>query len=120
MNALLVVAGAAVGAPSRYLLDRAVQSRHDSRFPWGTWAVNVCGCLLLGGLTAAGLSAPWMLLAATGFCGAFTTYSTFSYETFRLAEQGAYRHAILNAVVGVAAGVVAATLGYSLVHVLHG
>ncbi|MFI6996598.1 fluoride efflux transporter CrcB [Nocardia sp. NPDC050175] len=120
MNALLVIAGAALGAPSRYLLDRSVQLRHDSRFPWGTLVVNAFGCLVLGGLTGAGLSAPWMLLAGTGFCGAFTTYSTFSYETFRLAEQGAYRHAILNAVVGVATGLAAAVLGYSIAHALHG
>ncbi|MFD6160104.1 fluoride efflux transporter CrcB [Nocardia sp. NPDC060256] len=120
MNTLLVIAGAAVGAPSRYLLDRSIQVRHDSRFPWGTLVVNVFGCLVLGGLTGAGLSAPWMLLTGTGFCGAFTTYSTFSYETFRLAEQGAYRDAILNAVVSVAAGLIAAVIGYSAAHFLHG
>lgn len=53
MNWLLVVAGAVVGAPLRYLTDRAVQSRHDSVFPWGTFAVNVAGCLILGLLTGA-------------------------------------------------------------------
>ncbi|MEU7141330.1 fluoride efflux transporter CrcB [Nocardia sp. NPDC046473] len=120
MNALLVIAGAAIGAPARYLLDRSIQVRHDSRFPWGTLIVNACGCLILGALTGAGLSAPWMLLAGTGFCGAFTTYSTFTYETVRLAEQGAYRHAILNAVVGVAVGVAAAVLGYSIARAFHG
>ncbi|WP_433664220.1 fluoride efflux transporter CrcB [Nocardia sp. CA-128927] len=120
MNALLVIVGAALGAPSRYLLDRAVQVRHDSRFPWGTLAVNVVGCLVLGGLTGAGLSAPWMLLAGTGFCGAFTTYSTFSYETVRLAEQGSYRYAILNVVVGIGGGLAAAVIGYSVAHGLHG
>lgn len=53
MNWLLVVTGAIVGAPLRYLTDRAVQSRHDSLFPWGTFAVNVTGCLILGLLTGA-------------------------------------------------------------------
>lgn len=120
MNALLVVAGAVLGAPLRYLLDRTVQSRHDSHFPWGTLAVNITGCLILGAVTGAGLSAPWMLLAGTGFCGAFTTYSTFSYETVRLAQHRAYRHALLNAAVSIAAGLAAAVIGYTIAHTLHG
>lgn len=53
MNWLLVIAGAMVGAPLRYLTDRAVQTRHDSVFPWGTFTVNVCGSLVLGLLTGA-------------------------------------------------------------------
>lgn len=48
MTVLLVVCGAALGAPLRYLTDRAVQTRHDSVFPWGTFTVNVIGCVLLG------------------------------------------------------------------------
>ncbi|MDX6354210.1 MAG: fluoride exporter, partial [Streptomyces sp.] len=84
MNWLLVIAGAMVGAPLRYLTDRAVQSRHDSVFPWGTFAVNVAGCLILGVLTGAATegaaSAHLQLLIGTGLCGALTTYSTFSYE----------------------------------------
>ncbi|MFE9581328.1 fluoride efflux transporter CrcB [Nocardia sp. NPDC006044] len=120
MNALLVIAGAVLGAPLRYLLDRAVQSRHDSHFPWGTLAVNITGCLILGAITGAGLSAPWMLLAGTGFCGAFTTYSTFTYETVRLAQHRAYRQATLNATISITAGLTAAAIGYSLAHTLHG
>ncbi|WP_327151798.1 fluoride efflux transporter CrcB [Nocardia sp. NBC_01329] len=120
MNVLLVIAGAAVGAPLRYLLDRAVQARHTSRFPWGTFVVNVSGCLVLGALTGAGLSAVWTILAGTGFCGAFTTYSTFSYETVRLTEQHAYRHAIGYAAASIAAGLVAAILGYAATHALFG
>ena len=53
MNWLLVIAGAMVGAPLRYLTDRAVQSRHDTVFPWGTFTVNVVGSLILGLLTGA-------------------------------------------------------------------
>ena len=93
MNWLLVVLGAAVGAPLRYLTDRAVQSRHDTVFPWGTFTVNVVGCLILGTLTGAAAagaaSSRLQLLLGTGLCGALTTYSTFSYETLRLAQQGA-------------------------------
>ncbi|HQZ85657.1 MAG TPA: CrcB family protein, partial [Actinomycetota bacterium] len=48
MTLLLVMIGAAVGAPSRWLLDQAIQSRHNSVFPWGTWTINILGSLLLG------------------------------------------------------------------------
>lgn len=118
MTLVLVFAGAVIGAPLRYLTDRAVQIRHDTVFPWGTLSVNVAGCLILGGLSGAGLSlpAPWLALVGTGFCGALTTYSTFSYETFRLVEQRAYFYAVANLVVSVVAGLGAALVGYAMVH----
>ncbi|WBQ06163.1 fluoride efflux transporter CrcB [Kribbella sp. CA-293567] len=115
MKLLLVIAGAVVGAPLRYLVDRAVQARHDSGFPWGTFTVNVTGSAILGFVTGAALAgaAPhWVqLLVGTGFCGALTTYSTFSYETLRLYEQNAKRAAFLNVTVSIAAGLGAAWLG---------
>ncbi|OQD57035.1 chromosome condensation protein CrcB [Streptomyces phaeoluteigriseus] len=115
MNWLLVVAGGMVGAPLRYLTDRAVQARHDSVFPWGTFVVNAVGCAVLGlvtGAAAAGAAGPHLrLLLGTGFCGALTTYSTFSYETLRLTETGAALHAATNVVAGVAVGVGAAFAG---------
>ncbi|KUJ70506.1 chromosome condensation protein CrcB [Streptomyces albus subsp. albus] len=113
MNWLLVVGGAMVGAPLRYLTDRWVQSRHDSVFPWGTFAVNVVGCLVLGLATGAA-SADLQLLLGTGLCGALTTYSTFSYETLRLAEEGAGLFAVANVVASVAAGLGAAFAGAAL------
>ncbi|HET9380776.1 MAG TPA: fluoride efflux transporter CrcB [Streptomyces sp.] len=115
MNWLLVVAGAAVGAPLRYLSDRAVQSRHDSVFPWGTFAVNVVGSLVLGLLTgavAAGTVGPHLhLLLGTGLCGALTTYSTFSYETLGLVEGGAPGYAAANVALSVTTGLGAALTG---------
>ncbi|MDL2336180.1 MAG: CrcB family protein, partial [Chloroflexota bacterium] len=79
MNLFLVIAGAAVGAPLRYLSDRAIQSRHDTVFPWGTFTVNVLGSLILGiiagAVTAGGASPQVQLALGTGFCGALTTYS---------------------------------------------
>ncbi|MFF9350816.1 fluoride efflux transporter CrcB [Streptomyces sp. NPDC014734] len=122
MNWLLVIAGAMVGAPLRYLTDRTVQSRHDSLFPWGTFTVNVVGCLILGlvtGAAAAGAaSSHTQLLLGTGLCGALTTYSTFSYETLRLAEDGARFYAAINVGMSVAAGLGAAFTGAALAHAL--
>ncbi|MEE4491436.1 fluoride efflux transporter CrcB [Streptomyces sp. BE230] len=122
MNWLLVIIGAAVGAPLRYLTDRAVQARHDTVFPWGTFTVNVSGCLVLGLLTGAvaagAASSHLQLLLGTGLCGALTTYSTFSYETLRLAEGGARFYAAANAVASVVAGLGAAFAGVALAEAL--
>lgn len=122
MNWLLVIAGAAVGAPLRYLTDRAVQSRHDTVFPWGTFTVNVTGCLVLGlltgAVTAGAASSHVQLLLGTGLCGALTTYSTFSYETLRLAEDGARFYAAANVVASVVAGLGAVFAGVTLAEAL--
>jgi CrcB protein len=115
---LLVITGAAVGAPLRYLTDRALQSRHDTVFPWGTFTVNVIGSLILGLVTGAvsagGASAQVQLAVGTGFCGALTTYSTFSYETLRLLEGDARLIAAANVVASIVAGVCAAFLGVAV------
>jgi CrcB protein len=116
MTVLMVALGAAVGAPARYLVDRFVQSRLLSLFPWGTLTVNLAASLILGIVTGASahLSPALTTLYATGFCGALSTYSTFSYEVLRLAEEGAPVHAVLNVTVSVLAGIGAAALGWVL------
>ena len=118
MSLLLVIAGAAVGAPLRYLSDRAIQARHDSVFPWGTLTVNVVGSLILGiltgAVTAGGASPQVQLAVGTGFCGALTTYSTFSYETLRLLEDDARLFAAVNVVASIVAGLVAAFSGVAI------
>ena len=87
MTVVLILLGGALGAPARYLTDVAVQRRHRTAFPWGTWTVNVVGSFLLGVVAAAGPH--WVVtLVGTGFCGALTTFSTFGYETVRLARGG--------------------------------
>jgi CrcB protein len=102
----------------RYLTDRSVQTRHDSVFPWGTFAVNVAGSTILGvlaGAAAAGAASSHVqLLIGTGLCGALTTYSTFSYETLRLTEDGARFYAVANVVGSLAAGLGAAFTGTAI------
>jgi len=120
MTVALVFLGAMVGAPLRYLTDRAVQNRHDTLFPWGTFSVNMVGCLILGALTGAALSPSLLALSGTGFCGALTTYSTFSYETLRLVENKAYFYAATNVTISVITGVGAALLGYTALHSMVG
>lgn len=114
MTFLLIAAGAALGAPLRYLTDRFIQARHDSVFPWGTLTVNVAGSLTLGLLVGARTGPAAMALAGTGFCGTLTTYSTFSYETLRLAQGGSRFYAIANIVANVVAGLGAAFLGLAI------
>jgi fluoride exporter len=124
VSLLLVIAGAAIGAPLRYLGDRAVQARHDTVFPWGTFSVNVLGSLILGILTGAAtarVASPAIQLAiGTGFCGALTTYSTFSYETLRLLEDDARLFAAANVVASVVAGLGSAFLGVAISQAIWG
>lgn len=120
---LLVAAGAAVGAPLRYLTDRVVQSRTpNTAFPFGTLTVNIVGSLLLGAVVAATLAhaAPTdlQILVGTGFCGALTTYSTFSYETVRLLQEKSGPAAAWNAAATLAAGIGAAAAGFALITAL--
>ncbi|MFI7552218.1 fluoride efflux transporter FluC [Micromonospora sediminimaris] len=122
MAVILVALGAAVGAPLRYLVDRAVQGRHDSVFPWGTFVVNVVGSLLLGvligGAAVGAVPGSLVNLLGLGLCGALTTYSTFGYETIRLLEDGARFPALVNAGVSVVAALGAAFVGVALAEAL--
>jgi len=122
VTALLVALGAAVGAPLRYLVDRAVQSRHDSVFPWGTFAVNVAGSFILGllvrGTAVHAVPGSLAALLGTGLCGALTTYSTFGYETVRLLEERSRQFAVLNAAASVVAGLGAAFGGIAVAEAL--
>jgi fluoride exporter len=113
MTLLLVLLGGAVGAVTRYLTDVSVQRAHGTEFPWGTWTVNVAGSFVLGVVAAAGPG--WLVtLAGTGFCGALTTFSTFGYETVRLADEGRSSLAVANAGTSLAVGLAAAVLGWWL------
>jgi CrcB protein len=113
-----VCLGAALGAPLRYLVDRVIQARHDTLLPWGTLTVNLVGSLVLGLLVGLGVGhdvpEPVLLTVGTGLCGALTTYSTFSYETLRLYEDGARLFAFANVMVSLTLGLGAGVLGYVL------
>ena len=115
----LLVLGGAIGAPARYLVDGVVQSRSRGVFPWGTFVVNVSGSFVLGllvGVFAHRLGVPlWLQAAATvGFLGAYTTFSTFSFETLRLAEGGLPRAGLRNIVLNTGGGLLAAGAGLAL------
>lgn len=117
---LLVFAGGAIGAPARYLTDRFVQRRLGGVFPWGTLTVNVTGSLLLGFLVGLPANDAILLLAGTGFCGALTTYSTFSYETLRLVQARAWLVAAASVLANLVAGIGAAFAGVALAQAVAG
>ena len=106
------------GAVARYLLHGAVQSRHTSRFPYGTVAVNLTGSfalgLVVGFVVYQGLDPDVRVIAGTGFLGGYTTFSSFSYETFGLVEDGMPTLALLNAFGSTLAGLACATAGFLL------
>ena len=117
MTALLVLVGAAVGAPLRYLTDRAVQSRHDSLFPWGTFAVNLVGCLLFGAIAGAAeqrvrLAPEVRAFLLVGVLGGFTTFSSYAFESFTLVRDGQFAAATVNLVGQILAGLIGLWAGY--------
>ena len=109
---------AAVGAPARYVIEGFVQDHVDGAFPWGTLVVNVTGCLGLGVLTGLGLhhgmDSTVMTVLGAGGIGAYTTFSTFTFETVRLAEAGAVNDALRNTAANFLVGLAAAGAGLAL------
>jgi fluoride exporter len=115
INVLVVVIGGALGAVARYLLDGLIQEHVHGAIPVGTLVINVSGSLVLGVLVGLqlehGLPATIGLAGGTGFCGAFTTFSSLMYDTIRLAQDGAQREATLTLLLNVVLGGIAAALG---------
>jgi len=118
-HALAVGAGGFLGAVARYLVSLGVARVWPRPFPLGTLLINVTGSFVLGWFTTwvaarAELDPAWRLLVATGFVGAYTTFSTFEYETRRLSEAGLHGLALLNVTASVLAGYAAVSLGVRL------
>jgi CrcB protein len=113
-----VALAGAVGAPARYLVDGLVQDRTEGPFPWGTLVINLTGSLLLGLITGAALyhALPKLprLWLGTGFCGAYTTFSTFTFETVELLESGERGTAVAYAAASLITGLAAAAAGLAL------
>ena len=113
-NILLVALGGAFGSVGRYLVSKCV----TSAFPWGTLTVNIVGSLIIGiltGMVAKGcLSAEMKLLLVTGFCGGFTTFSTFANESFSMVKAGDALLAAVYVGASVAIGILAVFAGMQI------
>ena len=120
---LWVGAGGAVGSVARYMLTYAIQWQRPAAFPYATLVVNTSGSLLLGFLVSywiasTTLSAELRLFLTVGFCGGFTTFSTFAYETADLIESGDYRAAAAYVLLSVVLSVGAMFAGFALSRVV--
>jgi CrcB protein len=115
---LLVALAGAVGAAARFCLDGWILERVGGEFPWGTFVINVSGSLLLGFVSGLvlyhGLPETPRLLVGVGFCGAYTTFSTFGYDAIRLAEGDAGLPAGAYALGSMVAGIFAAASGIAI------
>jgi fluoride exporter len=120
---LVIALGAAVGANLRYGLSIWAAQQWGTTFPYGTMLINVLGSFAIGlilvlGTTRVALSVPWRLLLVTGFLGGFTTFSTFSYETYALLVEGSWLEAGLNILGSVGLGMIGVVLGASLARLI--
>ncbi len=118
-NILIIGAGSALGGIARYLVGRVIGQAGGDSFPWATLTVNLAGCLIIGlicGLMArgAGLGDGWRLFLTVGFCGGFTTFSTFMNEGYMLIEGGRLLSAAIYAGGSIAGGLAMVGLGYWL------
>ena len=117
---LIIGVGGFIGSVCRYLLSLAIQNKILSAFPFGTLMVNVTGCFIIGiiyGLSEKGeiITPEWRLFLATGICGGFTTFSTFTYESISLIRSSEYFYASVYAGISVFAGLIATYLGLLLI-----
>jgi CrcB protein len=120
---LLVGLGGFVGSVARYLVAILFATQVSSVFPFATLIVNVLGCFLIGILFALSdrgniLSPEWRILLTTGFCGGFTTFSTFSYESLRLIQDGEILYVAGYVVTSVVAGLAATYVGIILIRAI--
>ena len=119
MIAVLTFIAGASGAVARFEVDALIKLRWRSPFPLGTLLINVTGSLLLGVLAGlvlfGGQPSVWQTVFGTGFCGGYTTFSTASFETVRLVQQGRHGYALANAVGSLVLSVAACAAGLAVV-----
>jgi fluoride exporter len=123
MRYLWVGLGGALGSIARYLVGLLVYERMGTRFPYGTFVINVSGCFVIGLVLAVldermGLSPAWREALAIGFVGAFTTFSTFEYETLRAVQHGQAATALTYVVSSLVLGFMAVWAGATVGKVL--
>lgn len=118
MNGLLVAAGifffGGLGSGARFWIHRSIVRSHPSEFPLGTFVANIVGAFLIGVLFGARVSGDELKIAATGFLGGFTTFSTWMYESERLGVDGYASGAARNVAVSSAIGFLAVTAGVAI------
>jgi len=100
-----------IGGMARFMLDDAVTNRLGREFPYGTLAVNLLGAFVLGLLVGAAIGHDAYRLAGIGLIGAFTTFSTWAFESHRLGEEGELRFGVMNFALSLVLGVTAAWVG---------
>jgi CrcB protein len=116
MNYLLIAIAGAFGAVARYGLSGLTHRMLGWGFPYGTFVVNILGCFVMGFIMKASLTTTlipetWRIVITIGFLGALTTFSTFSYETIKLLEDGSYALALTNIAANVILGIAATIAG---------
>jgi len=116
---LLVATGGGAGSVVRYLCQRWIHQLHPHAFPWGTFLINIAGCLLIGllsGIIAKGnlVREEWRLLLVTGFCGGYTTFSSFAAENIQLLKDGRILYFMLYTTASVLLGILATFAGMLL------
>ncbi len=101
-----------LGAAARLFVDGIIRERRSSTYPWATTIINVSGAFLLGLIYALDLGTNWHAITGIGFLGGYTTFSTASFETARLALDSRYRAALANGIGMLVTAVAAASLGF--------
>jgi CrcB protein len=113
---LLILMGGGAGSLARYVAANAIATRWGARFPWGTMAVNVTGCFLIGLIMTvlterANLHPNWRFALVVGFLGGYTTFSSFEWETYSAVRDGGFWIGLANVVGSVMLGYAAVWVG---------
>lgn len=120
---MVIGTGSFIGGVSRFLLAKFIQLNSNSAFPYGTLVVNVLGCLVIGvlyGLFERGnlMDAQWRLFLTVGFCGGFTTFSTYIHENYSLFENQNFFYFGLYSVLSFVLGMAAVYLGHLIIKMI--